>query len=135
MADWRHRYKTQSPDAAANARLAPTGEAHDPGLAPSLHCETLDVDGCVVVTLRGELDLASAPELLRQLQLLLNRPVTSLTLDLADLSFIDSSGLGTLCQVRQDAMDRAIPLDLQRVPPHARRVLEITGLTPLFTIG
>jgi anti-sigma B factor antagonist len=128
-------YETQRRDAAANARLAPTGEAHDPGLAPSLHCETLDVDGRVVVTLRGELDLASSPQLLRQLQLLLSQPVTSLTIDLADLSFIDSSGLGTLCRVRQDAIDRGIALDLQRVPPHARRVLEITGLTPLFTIG
>src|SRR4249919_633068 len=116
-------HETQSPDAAANARLAPTGEAHDPGLAPSLHCETLEVDGRAVVTLRGELDLASSPELQRQLQLLLNRPVTTLTLDLADLSFIDSSGLGALCQVRQDAEDRGIALDLHRVPAHARRVL------------
>jgi anti-sigma B factor antagonist len=128
-------YETHSPDVAANARLAPTGEAHDAGLAPSLHCETLDVDGRAVVTLRGELDLASSPELLRQLQLLLNRPVTTLTLDLADLSFIDSSGLGALCRVRQDAADRGIALDLHRVPAHARRVLDITGLTPLFTMG
>jgi anti-anti-sigma factor len=128
-------YETRSPDAAANARLAPTGEAHDAGLAPSLHCETLEVDGRAIVTLRGELDLASSPELLRQLQLLLNQPITTLTLDLADLSFIDSSGLGTLCRVRQDAEDRGIALDLHRVPDHARRVLEITGLTQLFTIG
>jgi anti-sigma B factor antagonist len=128
-------YETQSPDAVENARLAPTGEAHDAGLAPSLRCETADVDGGVVVTLRGELDLASSPELLRQLQLLLNRPITTLTLDLADMSFIDSSGLGALCVVRQEAEDRGIALNLNRVPAHARRVLEITGLTQLFTIG
>lgn len=128
-------YETQSPDAVANARLAPTGAADDPGLAPSLHFETSEVDGRAVVTLRGELDLASSPELLRQLQLLVDRPLTTLTLDLAGLSFIDSSGLGALCRVRQDAEDRGIALDLNRVPANARRVLEITGLTPLFTIG
>jgi anti-sigma B factor antagonist len=127
-------YDTESPDLGSTARTTPPG-ARGAGLDPSLVCDTLEVDGRAVVTLRGELDLATAPDLLRTLQHLLDQRITALTLDLADLSFIDSSGLGTLCRVLADAQERGATLELDRVPDHARRVLEITGLTELFSLG
>lgn len=128
-------YETHSPDAAVDPVPDPAGPVHEAGLSPSLVSETSVADGRAVVTLRGELDLASSPELLRRLHLLLDRPVTSLTLDLADLTFIDSSGLGTLCHALQEAEDQGITLTLDRVPDHARRVLEITGLTKRFNLA
>jgi anti-anti-sigma factor len=128
-------YETQSPDAVGDPVPAQAGPAHEAGLSPSLVCETVTVDDRAVVTLRGELDLASSPELLRRLQVLITRPVSTLRLDLADLTFIDSSGLGTLCHALEDAEAQGITLGLDRVPDHARRVLEITGLTKRFNLS
>ncbi len=93
-----------------------------------------EADGAVVA-LRGELDLAAAPGLQRELLTLLERPVGSLTLDLGGLTFLDSSGLGTLYRLRLAADERGIPLRLDAVPDHVMRVLEVTAMTSLFDLS
>ena len=50
----------------------------------------------VVVSIAGELDLASAPTVLRCLESVASRPIQELTIDLAELTFLDSSGLNAL---------------------------------------
>jgi anti-anti-sigma regulatory factor len=65
-------------------------------LTPMLRAEVFpQSDGGHRVYLRGELDLLSREELLDALR----GPM--LILDLADLSFIDASGIGTILEVRQ----------------------------------
>ena len=123
-------YETDSPGAATG----PKQGAPDPALDAPLTYDVLEADGRAVVSLRGELDLASSPELLRQLHVLIRRPTTAITLDLDGLSFIDSSGLGVLCRVHQETAEANVAFTLDRVPDHARRVLEITGLTELFEV-
>ncbi|HEY3725082.1 MAG TPA: STAS domain-containing protein [Acidimicrobiia bacterium] len=91
-------------------------------------------DGAVV-SLRGELDLAAAPDLQQQLLGILARQPASLTLDLGGLDFLDSSGLGTLYRARQAAEERGVPLRLDAVPDHVRRVLDVTAMTPLFELN
>ncbi len=86
----------------------------------------------VLVSLSGELDLATAPELARELLDLIARPVGELTLDLADLTFLDSSGLGALYRTRQAADEQGIPMRLQAVPDHVMRVLDVTAMVQLF---
>ena len=115
--------------------LGNDGTDRDTSLEPSFRCEVPAVGAEPVVVLTGELDLASAPELSRQLERLLERPVTRITLDLAGLTFIDSSGLGALCRIQEQADTRGVAVVLRSVPDHARRVLEITGLTGLFPLG
>ena len=48
--------------------------------------------------------------------------------DLAGVTFMDSSGINALVQHRRPGCD----LVVTHVPPHIRRVLDITGLTPLL---
>ena len=91
-------------------------------------------DGRVVVSMRGELDLAAAPALQRELLALVGRPVAALTLNLGDLTFLDSSGLGALYRTRLAADERAIPLRLEAVPDHVMRVLDVTAMAPLFDL-
>jgi len=86
------------------------------------------------VTLRGELDLATSSDLQRELLAVLARDVAGLTLDLAELEFLDSSGLGALYRTRQTAEARGIPFRLVAVPEHVVRVLEVTAMTPLFDL-
>ena len=56
------------------------------------------------------------------------------TLDLAALTFMDSSGLNVLNRVRVAADDHGIKLTLRDVREQVRRVLEVTNMTELFTI-
>jgi anti-sigma B factor antagonist len=91
-------------------------------------------DGTVVVRLRGELDLAAAPELQRELLGILEQSCTGLVLDLGDLTFLDSSGLGALYRTRRAADEGSVPLRLEAVPSHVMRVLDVTAMAPLFDI-
>jgi anti-sigma B factor antagonist len=91
-------------------------------------------EGRVVVSMHGELDLASAPELQRELVALVGRPVGTLTLDLGGVTFLDSSGLGALYRARQAADEQGVSLRLEAVPDHVRRVLDVTAMAPLFDL-
>lgn len=78
----------------------------------------------LVVT--GDLDLATAPELRTAFtELGGNEPVT---VDLAELTFIDSSGIHALLRCARD-LDGGAPLVLANVPDWALRLFEITRIT------
>src|SRR3954465_610989 len=74
--------------------------------------EVVHEEARVVVAMGGELDLAAAPALQRELLALVDRPVPALTLDLGEVTFLDSSGLGALYRTRQAADERDVPLRL-----------------------
>ncbi len=87
------------------------------------------------VAVRGELDLENAPDLLRDVVRILERPVASITVDLARVTFIDSSGLATLVAAQHRALQRGIAFELTSVPKQARRIFEITNLAELFGLA
>ncbi len=119
-------------DPAADAVPAPGDRA---GLADAgFDYDVAESTAGAIVWLRGELDLAAAPDLQQHLLGILARHPASLTLDLGGLDFLDSSGLGTLYRARQAAEDQGVPLRLDAVPDHVRRVLDVTAMTPLFDL-
>jgi anti-sigma B factor antagonist len=120
--------ETQPPDGTGGSQASGEGGS----LAAPFRCDVTDDGDGVVAVVQGELDLASAPELARRLEQALAGSPATLTLDLSALAFIDSSGLGALCQVQEEAAAQRTVLRLIGVPAHAQRVFEITGLTGLF---
>jgi len=88
----------------------------------------------VVVSLHGELDMGASPRLARELFDVLTEPVRAVVLELGDLTFIDSSGLGVLNLVRSQAMLRSIRLTLRHPPAPVRRVLELSGMDGVFDV-
>ena len=119
-------------DPAADAVPTPgEGELADAGF----DIDVVEGADGAVVWLRGELDLATAPDLQQHLLAILARQPASLTLDLGGLGFLDSSGLGTLYRARQAAADQGVPMRLDAVPDHVRRVLDVTAMTPLFEVN
>ncbi len=109
----------------------PTVTDHETAL---LSTRAVHADTTVVVVVEGELDLASAPQLQREVLALFALRVHVVTLDLDALTFMDSSGLNVLNRVRNAADDHGITLTLRNVGDPVRRVLEITQMTELFTI-
>jgi phospholipid transport system transporter-binding protein len=88
--------------------------------------QALPLENTVGLRLSGELDLATVGDMRAQLAALPTNghPVT---LDLADLSFMDSTGLHMLEQYAR-TLNGTSPLVLDNVPRHVHRLFEITGV-------
>lgn len=95
-----------------------------------------DQPGQIVLGVSGDLDLASADELLRHATDELNgTDLRSLVLDLSEVTFIDSTGISTLVAIRNDASTRSLTLVLRRPSARVRRLIEITNLDTVFEIS
>lgn len=89
-----------------------------------------------VLALAGELDIDSVAGLREQVQARLNGGgVRALTLDLAGLTFVDSSGLGLLLELRRLALTADVAFRLANVPAGPARVIAIAGLTDTFGLA
>lgn len=87
------------------------------------------------VHLFGELDLSTAAQLRERLLGLTTDGPTQVTVDLSSLSFVDSTGLSVLIAGLKHIRQRGGDMALRSPTPSTRRVLEITGLTEVFSIS
>jgi len=85
-------------------------------------------DGAVVVRLSGRLDLVSATEVRQVLSRAVSDGRRWLVVDLGDVSFIDSSGLGALIGGLKAARRAGGDLRIARPTEQARIVLQLTNL-------
>jgi anti-sigma B factor antagonist len=86
-----------------------------------------------VVTLAGELDIASAPSFERALDALLPADARRrLVIDLSRLDFMDSTGLRALLLARQRAEANDAELLLRPGPRQVQRVFELSGTLDSF---
>jgi len=88
-----------------------------------------DVDADPIeVSVRGELDLVSAPSLGEALDKALAKGPRSIVVRLADVSFMDSSGLRVLVRCSNDVHAAGGSFQILGMSAAVRRVLEVTGL-------
>ena len=85
-------------------------------------------DGRTVVTATGELDVHTAPELKTHLDALSQGSDPALVVDLADVGFIDSTGLGVLVTTLKHVREAGGTLDVVVSSPRVLRVFALTGL-------
>jgi anti-anti-sigma factor len=86
-------------------------------------------DGSVTLAVSGEVDLSNTSQLADALtDAAREAPTGRVTVDLAELRFIDSSGLRVLLVAARDALERNHPLVAVNTPEHARRLFELTAL-------
>jgi anti-sigma B factor antagonist len=91
--------------------------------------------GRVILTLHGDLDTAAAPVLRSALdQVIEQQGNLDVIIDLADLDFIDSRGLGVLVAADRTAKERGGTVTLSAPRPRVQRVFEITGLAQHLTL-
>ena len=90
--------------------------------------------GLTVVSAVGELDVNTAPELRERLALLIAAGTRQISVDLASVSFVDSTALSVLVSALKRLRQVDGDLQLASPTPSVRRVFEITGLTRLYTI-
>ena len=100
---------------------------------PALDVQEHDVsaDTCVI-SIRGELDLAAAPRLKASLATLGSAPHRrGIVLDLAELSYLDSTGLAVLIAFRR-RLDAGQRLAIANPSGQVTRLLTLTGLRSSF---
>jgi anti-sigma B factor antagonist len=82
-----------------------------------------------VLVLEGELDLASAPALRKELD---DFAGDALVLDFKRTTFIDSAVLKELLRARVELAERGVRLVLAAVPAPVRRLMDLTRTSELF---
>ena len=86
-----------------------------------------DVRG-TVLTVTGELDLASSPALEEELERAHEAGAQLVVVDLRELEFMDSTGLNALVKAHQQAQEAGRRFGLVQGSPQVQRLLSLTGL-------
>ncbi|MCX6396318.1 MAG: STAS domain-containing protein [Propionibacteriales bacterium] len=99
-----------------------------------LTLETRETDGHTLVAVGGEIDVYTAPRLRDKITELVNAGHTSLIIDMENVDFLDSTGLGVLVgglkKVRAQDGTMALICSQDRL----LKIFKITGLAKVFTI-
>lgn len=91
--------------------------------------------GVHVLTVRGELDLGTAPAFKEPLESVLEQNDPSLLIDLTECDFIDSTGVALIVEAWHRLEDReGGKLVLCCPNAQVRRVLEITGINSSISL-
>ena len=93
-----------------------------------------DVESQVVVDVCGEVDVHTAARLRDRLIAALDGGTRSLIVDLTQLGFIDSTGLGALVAARNHADEVEAALRLVCSSERLLKLFRITGLHEVFSI-
>jgi anti-sigma B factor antagonist len=89
---------------------------------------------CYVVSVDGELDLHTAPELERAFDTILAQGARSVVVDFAGLEFIDSAALAGMLRALPRFRSRGGRFVLVTEDRRIHRTLEITGLDSTFDV-
>lgn len=99
----------------------------------SVDLSTSQRDGVTVATLRGELDVADAASVAAALAVAAEN-ARMVIVDLAELEFIDSSGVAALAEAARQARQGGSDLLLAAARQQVLRVLTLTRLAGAFTL-
>jgi len=93
------------------------------------------VGQAMTVVIAGELDHCAAPQIRRMLDELLEDPMLMhLTLDLENLTFMDSSGIGVLLGRLRELQARGGTLSVQNMQPNVEKLFRLSGLNRVIGI-
>lgn len=93
-----------------------------------------DVDDIDIVALAGRLVMADVPQVRQRLLATVDQGSGKLILDLADVGFMDSSGLSVLVSVFKAARLKNGEVVLLHLNPTVRSLIELTRLQQIFAI-
>ena len=130
-----------APDGGSDTAVI-TAEVSDPGgqtpaadrAEPAqleLSCRT-GANGYQIVSVTGELDIATAEQAYSYLSEVIDGRQAPVTVDLSGLTFCDASGLGVLARAARYAQQKGRQLMLTSARPSLVKIMRITGLDRAF---
>jgi anti-sigma B factor antagonist len=103
-------------------------------MAENLLVEESERGSWTVLAVKGEVDLDTAPQLKGRLKEALDKGSANIVVQLAEVAFLDSSGLGVLIGALKRCKEAGGILALVSPRRPVRKVLSITGLDKVFPI-
>ncbi len=95
--------------------------------------ESGQIDDAAIIALDGELDLASAPQLVDAVNGVATAGPGPVILDLGSVSFVDSSGVRAILESERLATDQGRPFAIYRPGDAVTRLLDLVDLRSRFT--
>ncbi len=99
---------------------------------PRLSVTTSDHNGATLVHVDGEIDLLTAPQLERELTEATDK-ANDLIVDLRDVEFMDSTGVGVLVRTSRKFTSES-SMHLICGPGPVRRVIDVSGLSSFINV-
>jgi anti-anti-sigma factor len=96
--------------------------------------EVRSENGAPLLSVQGELDLASSPVLEEELARVTAERPALVIIDLRELDFMDSTGLSVLIRAHQRAEEAGHRLGIVNGSRQVRRLLSLTGVADRLTI-
>jgi anti-anti-sigma factor len=100
----------------------------------SFQVQVRNADRGAVIVVSGELDLASAPTLEEELDRAAANGADLVIVDLRELEFIDSTGLGLLIKANRQAEEAGRRFAIVRGQSQVQRLLGVTGIEQRLTL-
>ena len=121
------------PDGGSDAVVitAKRAEAAEEPAQLELSCRT-GANGYQIVSVAGELDIATAEQAYSYLSEVIDGRTAPVTVDLSGLTFCDASGLGVLARAARYARHKGRQLALTSARPSLLKIMRITGLDRAF---
>lgn len=100
----------------------------------SIDIRTDEAGAASAVVVSGEVDVSNADELRSALDTALASSAPALTVDLAEVPYIDSTGIGVLVGAAHRAAEKDVRLEVARPQRNVARVLGLLGVTAELNI-
>ena len=88
----------------------------------------------VILDISGDIDLYNAPDIMVMIDKLLENKKFNIVINLNDVSYIDSSGIGALILSSLHLKKYKMGLKIINVSASVKKVFELTNLTSFFDI-
>ncbi|MCZ8516219.1 STAS domain-containing protein [Paenibacillus filicis] len=98
------------------------------------HYRLLSTPEANVLFVEGELDLGTVEQFRAAVEPLAADKEKLLKLNLRELSYVDSTGIGIFVAALKTRQGAGSGLSVQEVPPKIRRLFDLTGLSKFLTI-
>jgi anti-sigma B factor antagonist len=86
----------------------------------------------LIVSLNGDFDIENSQALKTEVRKKISSENPNVVIDLSSVSYVDSSGLGTLIAIQKDARFNGGSLSIVGASEQIKRVMKMTNLDKLF---
>ena len=86
------------------------------------------------VRVAGAVDIYTATQFKEPIEKLIEAGTKEIFLDLTDLSYIDSTGIGILIELRKGSMSKNLNMTLINPQKNIVKLLQLTGVDQIFSI-
>ncbi len=91
-----------------------------------------DREGAKIIALSGDIDMYTSPEVRKQLLRLIDQRVPVIMVDLADVTYIDSSGIATFVEGLKGMMSYSGRLKFFGIPMRVKEIFNFSKLDRVF---